>query len=161
MITPDAEKLIKFFEAGSEPKLIAYKCPAGVLTIGWGHTSTVKAGQVIDTHTAQFLFTMDVQEAERKVMQNLSAKCLKSLTEAQYSTLVSLAFNLTTKSVKRLIEHLCTDVQVFRQKLLLYSKDVNGKELKGLIRRRRAELLLFDGMAWADILKLDKKDFRK
>ena len=44
--------LIKQFEGC---RLTAYKCPAGVLTIGYGHTAGVKAGQTITQEQTDML----------------------------------------------------------------------------------------------------------
>ena len=57
-------ELIKRYEG---LRLEAYVCPAGVLTIGWGHTKGVKAGMVIDLAEAERLLADDIAIAERCV----------------------------------------------------------------------------------------------
>lgn len=157
MITNDGEQLIKFFES---LQLKSYKCPAGVWTIGWGHTATARPGMEINRETAQKYFNADIEACEHKVRVCLGISVLKTVRDYEYDVLVSLAFNMTSKSLKKLCEYYKTSKELFKQKLILYSKDINGQELRGLARRRRAELLRFQGWDWSDILKLDKKDFK-
>ena len=45
-------------------RLQAYRCPAGVLTIGWGHTAGVKEGQTITIEDAEYLLSEDINDAE-------------------------------------------------------------------------------------------------
>lgn len=67
----------------------AYKCPAGIWTIGYGHTGGVNSGDVITKQEGEKLLLMDVQTAERAVnRQNLK------LTQNQFDALVSFVFNI-------------------------------------------------------------------
>ena len=51
--------LIKQFEGC---RLIAYKCPAGVWTIGYGHTAGVKEGDCITQETAEAYLRDDLSK---------------------------------------------------------------------------------------------------
>lgn len=153
MITNDGKELIKYFEG---LKLKAYKCPAGVVTIGYGHTLTAHLGGLISENQANELLEQDLLISENKVEMFLGTL---NIPECHLDCLVSLAYNLTTLSLKSLIAYYKKDMGLFRTKILLYCKDINGKELKGLIRRRRAELRRFDGWKWTDILRIESKDF--
>ena len=53
--------LIKRFES---LRLEAYLCPAGVRTIGWGHTADVQPGQRISLAKAEELLRQDIQQVE-------------------------------------------------------------------------------------------------
>ena len=79
--------LIKRFES---LRLKAYKCPAGVWTIGYGHTGDVKAGDVITEHQADAILDVDLDKFERIVSE--AVKC--PLSENQFSALVSFVFNV-------------------------------------------------------------------
>ena len=63
-ISENGLKLIRSFEGC---RLEAYKCPAGVWTIGWGHTGNVKAGQRITQAEADKMLTDDMGPYERNV----------------------------------------------------------------------------------------------
>ena len=52
-------ELIKKFEGC---KLKSYKCPAGVWTIGYGHTEDVKEGDIVSPQEADKLLRADVFE---------------------------------------------------------------------------------------------------
>lgn len=71
-------------------RLSAYVCPAGVWTIGWGHTSDVKRGMRITQEKAQALFLEDIANVERIVDQAVKVP----LTQGQYDALVSIIFNV-------------------------------------------------------------------
>lgn len=54
--------LIKQFEGC---RLKAYKCPAGVWTIGYGHTAGVKEGDIITQETAESYLRNDLVQYEK------------------------------------------------------------------------------------------------
>ena len=56
--------MIKSFEGC---RLEAYKCPAGVWTIGYGHTAGVKQGMKITLEEADKFLREDVEKFEKKV----------------------------------------------------------------------------------------------
>jgi lysozyme len=131
--------LIKSFE-GCE--LTAYKCPAGVLTIGYGHTGAdVKPGQVITAHRAEELLQGDLARFERAVEASLKV----SVTPNQFAALVSLAYNIGGAALAKstLIKRLnAGKTQEAADQFLAWNK-AGGKVLKGLARRREAERALF------------------
>lgn len=71
-------------------RLTAYKCPAGVLTIGYGHTGAdVVAGMMITQQQADELLRRDVRWAADAVnRENLN------INQNQFDALVSFVFNL-------------------------------------------------------------------
>jgi lysozyme len=121
--------------------LTAYLCPAGVWTIGVGHTRGVKKGDRCTVQQADVWLTEDLADAEAAVA--MLAKV--PLTQGQFDALVSFVFNL---GIKRLAESTL---------LILLSKGdyagaaaqlsrwvySGGKPLPGLIKRRAAEAELF------------------
>ena len=56
--------LIKSFEGF---RAEAYICPAGVLTIGYGHTGGVSSGQRVTEQEAEQLLCADATDAEQAV----------------------------------------------------------------------------------------------
>lgn len=71
--------------------LRAYRCPAGVLTIGYGHTGPeVRADLTITREQAHFWLLKDVAAAEAAIFRLVRAP----LNENQFSALVSFYFNV-------------------------------------------------------------------
>jgi len=135
--------LVKYYEGCY---LKAYKCPAGVVTIGYGHTgSDVKMGDEITYEQASRLLEMDMLEFELAVQ-----KCVKvPVNKNQFSALVSLAFNigagaLGASTLLRMLNS--RDYEGAAQQFKRWNKArVNGKltVLEGLVKRRKAEEDLF------------------
>src|SRR5574343_1664697 len=128
-ISNTAIELIKTFEGLS---LKAYKCAAGVLTIGWGHTSGVKAGQTIDIDTAEQYLREDLKRFELYLNNNY-----KNLTQKQFDALISFCFNLgSIKHGSGLDEAIKSGDEIaIINKIMLYA-NAGGKKLLGLQRRR-------------------------
>lgn len=127
--------LIKHFEGCY---LKAYYCPAGVLTIGYGHTKNVSVGQVITQDQADNLLREDMAVYEGYV--NKCSALTFTPNQNQFDALVSFTFNCGAGSLKTLVEG--RSPEVVAEKLLLYI-NANGKPLEGLRRRRVAERELF------------------
>lgn len=124
--------LIKSFEGC---RLTAYKCPAGVWTIGYGHTAGVFAGQTITNAQAELFLKSDLEKFEKAVINtNLN------LNQNQFDALVSFAYNCGAGNLVKLVKGRTVDQ--IADKLLLYNK-ANGKVLAGLTRRRTAERNLY------------------
>lgn len=117
--------------------LTAYKCPAGVWTIGYGHTTGVKQGQKITQEQADGLLAEDLQKYEKKV-NKYDGKYRWNQNE--FDALVSFAFNVG--SIEQLSANGTRSKAVMAEKILLYNK-AGGKTLAGLTRRRKAEQELF------------------
>ena len=80
--------LIKSFEA---LRLTAYRCEAGKLTIGYGHTGKdVYEGMTITKQQAEELLAKDVRNFELDVMSLVGT----NLKQCQFDMLVSFAFNV-------------------------------------------------------------------
>lgn len=131
-------ELIKSFEGG---RLIAYQCPAGVWTIGYGHTGKVsgkpiKEGMKITEATATKLLKSDLARFEKLVRFYPSYEW----TQNEFDALVSFAFNIG--SINQLTDYGSRTKEVIAKKMLLYNK-ASGKPLAGLTRRRKAEQKLF------------------
>ena len=69
-------------------KLKAYRCIAGVPTIGIGHTLGVREGQVITKDIAYALFREDIDPVEHHLNQ-LNDRLLRKLKQHEFDALVS------------------------------------------------------------------------
>lgn len=126
--------LIKSFEGC---RLDAYKCPAGVWTIGYGHTKGVYRGMKISQSQAESFLREDCNKFENNVMK-FSSKY--NWTQNEFDALVSFAFNIG--SINTLTANGTRSKQEIAKSILLYNKAA-GKVLAGLTRRRQAEYELF------------------
>lgn len=141
-------QLIKDFES---LRLYAYRCPAGVPTIGYGHTLGVKMGQAITEKQAEDYLKQDVAPIER-YLNDVGV----NFRQEQFDALVSWIFNLGAGNFQHstLFKKICTDApdgEIAEQILKWINAD--GKPLLGLKRRRIAEANMFLG---AETYKLDK-----
>lgn len=152
MINDKGITLIKSFEG---LRLKAYKALPSekYYTIGYGHYGAdVKEGQTITEAEAEALLRADLKKYEAKV-NKYSAY---NWNDNEYSALVSFAYNIgnidgLTKKGERSREEI-------KKVWTSYSK-AGGKELPGLVRRREAELKLFnEDETMAAEHKTDPKD---
>ena len=136
----NGKNIIKEFEG---LRLDAYKCPAGVPTIGWGHTKSVKMGQHITVQQAEDMLVEDIAPIER-LLNGLKI----NFRQEQFDALVSWIFNLGSGNFKgstmykRIIEN-AKDEEITDQ-LIRWDK-ASGRPLLGLMKRRVAEANLFIG----------------
>ena len=125
-------RLIKNFEGC---RLTAYKCSAGVWTIGWGHTAGVKQGMTITQKQAD-----DMLKTDLVVYENHVKSLKREFNQYEFDALVSFCYNCGIGSLKTLCKNR-TNAQI-AEALLLYNK-AGGRVLEGLNRRRKAERELF------------------
>ena len=145
-ISIEGLSLIKKFE-GLE--LEAYKCAAGVWTIGYGHIKDVKEGDEISKAEADEMLVHEIEEYENYVNTAVNVP----LSQNQFDAIVSWVFNLgngnlqasTMLKVINSGDHAGVPAQIKR-----WNK-AGGKVLEGLIRRREAEALLYEGKDWTHV----------
>ena len=127
-------------------RLSSYKCPAGVLTIGYGHTGKdVKENQIINIAQAKTLLLKDLEKCEKAVMR-LQTEHAYFFNQNQFDALVSFCFNLGTEIFKQLTDDYKRSVSEIGNAILMYDKaTVNRKKtaLAGLTKRRQWEKDLF------------------
>ena len=142
-ISQEGIALIKKFE-GCE--LEAYKCPAGVWTIGYGHTKDVKEGDRINKDEANYLLEEEMIEYEGYINDIVEVP----LEQNQFDALTSWVYNLGSSNLMSstmltlLNEGKYDEVP---QQIKRWNK-AGGKVLDGLVLRREAEALLFEGKEW-------------
>lgn len=145
-------ELIKKYEGC---RLTAYKCPAGVLTIGYGHTAGVKAGDKITQEQANAYLQSDIIQYE-ELVNECNKKYKYNFNRNQFSALVSFAFNCGGGNLSMLLQNGKRDKQTISQKMLLYCI-ANGQKLKGLQDRRKAEQDLYNTEVLNNGRKKDKE----
>lgn len=130
--------LIKEFEGC---KLKAYKCPADVWTIGYGHTYGVKEGDEITQQEADRLLADDVNSFTAGVQRLVSS----DINRNQLGALVSFAFNLGLGNLRHstLLKLVNAGDFVGAANQFPRWNKAGGKVLPGLTRRREAEKKLF------------------
>ncbi len=132
-------ELIKRFEGF---KANAYKCPAGVWTIGYGTTKDVKKDDVVNQKEAEKLLKEHLSVVE-SFINNLNL----NLTQNQFDAICSFVYNVgrtaflkstLLKQIKANTNSLEIAIQFKR-----WNK-ANGYVLPGLIARRKAEAELYN-----------------
>lgn len=118
-------------------RLQAYKCPAGIWTIGYGHTRTARAGMVITQQQADDLLREDLRVFEKAVDDAVAV----DLTDNQFAALVSWTYNIGEGAMRRstLVKRLNQGhYEAVPGELAKWNK-VKGKPVRGLSNRRAAE----------------------
>ena len=149
-MTIEGIELLKKYEGC---RLKAYRCPAGVLTIGYGNTTylkgeKVKEGDTITQEEADKLFKDTVDKFEYQVKMILGDTLKAILPESSISALVSLAYNIGIGAFSRstLLKIIRDNKNNLKDIRIQFMKWVyaNGKVLNGLVARREAEYKLYE-----------------
>ena len=138
--------LLKKFE-GCE--LRAYQDSVGVWTIGYGHTKNVKEGMEITKEEAEVMLKEELPEYEDYVDKLVEIP----LSQNEFDALVCWVYNLGPTNLKSstLLKVLNKgDKDGVPSQIRRWNK-AGGEVLNGLVRRRNAEALLFEGKDWYDI----------
>jgi lysozyme len=144
-ISDEGLALIKHFEGC---RLEAYLCPAGVWTIGYGHTRSVRDSDVIDQEAAEAFLIEDLEEFEGYVNSMTEV----ALRQHEFDALVAWVFNLGPGNFKEstLLNRInygpISDVP---SQIKRWNK-AGGKVLEGLVKRRAAEAALWEGKDWRE-----------
>ena len=126
-------------------KLEAYRCPAGVLTIGYGHTGNVHPGEKITMEKAEEYLINDIRWAEDAV-----ERVQPRLNQNQFDALVDFAYNVgevafRNSTLARMVSSDPDNPAIADEFLKWKYAAVHGKKqvLPGLLNRRRAEVGLY------------------
>ena len=143
-----ALRIIKEFEGCHH---IAYACPAGVWTIGWGNTQIdgrpVRQGDKITQVTADTMLRDSVEQFAAQLYTLIPAA--KNYGGNQQAALLSWLYNVgggaaSESTLRRRLNAGESAQVVIPQELPKWDK-ANGRPLAGLTRRRAAEVTLFVG----------------
>lgn len=134
----DAYELIKQFEG---LRLEAYLCPAGIWTIGYGHTSGVSPNSFITIQEADEYLHRDVATIEMQLN-----KLNLSLRQCQWDAIVSFVFNVGIGNFKS--STLLAKIRINPDDNSIMDEFLrwvyaNGKVMKGLQKRRLTEMKLY------------------
>lgn len=141
MVMKISEAGVKLICKWEEFRTYAYVCPAGLWTIGYGHTGGVKPTDKIDIAQGEAYLRKDLEIVER-CLNSLAIK----LNQNQYDALCSLIFNIGTGNFLRstMLKYLQAKQYDKASAEFLKWRKANGKVLKGLEARRKDEQELFN-----------------
>lgn len=126
-------------------RLKAYRCPAGVWTIGYGHTRDVYPGQSLTEPQAENLLRADVA-ALRGQLAELQRLTGITLSRNREAALLSFAFNVGFRALKRSTLWLKVvknqDDPTIATEFARW-KYAGGKVMPGLVKRREEEAALY------------------
>lgn len=134
---------IQKIKTREELRLTAYRCEAGVLTIGYGHTAGVKAGDKITEMQAVDFFKRDVAEIERYLNKMIEQGT--EFRQSEYDALISLiftiglgSFQMSTLRKKILSKAPATDCAAEFRKWIYVTKTFTEKNSAGeLVKVKR------------------------
>lgn len=134
----DAYELIRQFEG---LRLEAYLCPAGIWTIGYGHTSGVSPNSFITIQEADEYLHRDVAAIEMQLN-----KLNLSLRQCQWDAIVSFVFNIGIGNFKA--STLLAKIRINPDDNSIIDEFLrwvyaNGKVMRGLQKRRLTEMKLY------------------
>lgn len=139
-----SDKGIEFIIKEEGEVLHAYRCQAGVWTIGVGHTGGVTPDMKITKEQSRQLLKSDLCRFEKAVSETVK----HPLLQHQFDALVSFTFNVGTQAFKNstLAKKINANApwSEIRAEFLRWNK-AGGKVLAGLTSRRKREAKLYYG----------------
>lgn len=122
-------------------KLNAYKCPAGIWTIGYGHTKGVKQGMNITKEKANYFLITDLDSAHLDLME----LCKVPLTKGEFVAMMDFVFNLGKEKCREYMIFKLLNAGKYKEAGDYLTKyHFSGKKsLDGLINRRNEEKAFF------------------
>ena len=142
-----SESMIAVIKKFEGLRLKAYKCPAGVFTIGYGHTENVFADSEISELMADQILRKDLKKFEQTI-NDLDLPLL----QCEFDALVSFVFNVGIGNFNK-----STLKKLLSQKKFFYAAKefdkwvfAGGKKLPGLQSRRTKERKIFEGRKLED-----------
>ena len=141
-ISEEGKDLIKLFEG---VRLKAYKCSAGVPTIGFGNTyypngDKVKMGDTITLEEARDLFDDLIVRYERIVNSKLKV----DVKQNEFDALVSHTYNTGGSTTLFKLVNMEADKEKIKDWFTTKYITANGKRLQGLVNRRLKEWELYN-----------------
>lgn len=136
------EKAIEIIKHYEGCRLKPYRCPAGKMTIGYGHV--IQPGEVFKEMTidyAESLLEWDLQRFAKAVDEAVKVH----VTDNQFGALVSFAYNIGIGAFKESTLLKKLNDEKYKEAVGQFLRWIyaNTKELPGLVKRRVAERNLF------------------
>ena len=152
-ISDEGLELIKHFEGcptDEEGNAVAYQDAVGVWTIGYGHTKDVQEGDKWTKEKAEFMLWRELEDEYEVYINNYVHV---PLNQQQFDALCSWVYNLGPANLKKstLLRKLNNGEYKETPNQIKRWNKAGGKVLEGLVRRREAEALLFEGKDWRHI----------
>ena len=135
------DKALELIKVSEGFRAKAYKCPAGIWTIGYGTTKGVHSGDTITKEKAEELVKQSMSEIIVQLKHEIGSTIFDELTENQVCALIDFIYNLGIGTFRK--SSLCKYIKqgdldkagtVF-EKYIYAGKKV----LPGLVTRRAAE----------------------
>ena len=137
-----SQRLIDFLKKSEGCSLTVYKCPAGVWTIGYGHTKDVKPGDKITAYQAEQFLKEDLVKYEDV------ANKTKHIggSQGRFDAIVDFIYNCgeanwNSSTLKKYIE--CGKATWEIQEQFLRWVNAGGRKIGGLVSRRIWEAARF------------------
>lgn len=166
-MTEKGKAILRKFEGC---RLVAYKCPAGKWTIGYGSTfyadgTPVQEGDKIDQETANRLLDITIEKFEKQVKLLLGDTLLVTLPKEAIDPLISFSFNVganafAKSTLLKKIKLNKLDFDGIEAEFMKWNK-AGGKVLDGLTKRRKAEFQLYKEAVLAQYTKVECYDLGK
>lgn len=133
----DVSVAMDFITKWEGEEFLAYLCPAGVWTIGVGHTKGVKRGDHITREESQKLLREDLEGFQKELAPMVTV----DVTKGQFIALMSFVFNLGTTAFRESTLRRRLNEGRYAEAADEFTKWVfaGGKRLDGLAKRRAAE----------------------
>ena len=127
-------------------RLEAYQDSVGVWTIGYGHTKGVTPSMKITESQASNLLKTELIEYQNYINEMVKVE----LSQCEYDALVCWVYNLGPTNLREstLLKILNQGDKFLVPEQIRRWNRAGGKVLKGLVRRREAEALMFAGRDW-------------
>ena len=129
-------KGIQFIAQFEGCHLNAYPDPTGTWTIGYGHTAGVTPTMSITMQQALLYLAQDLANKEKYVNKYTN---IYHFTQDQFDALVSFTYNCGQGNLNKLLSNGNKPLELVKLDLPNTCTKSKGKELKGLVRRRKAE----------------------
>ena len=138
------DKMVETVKSFESYRPQPYLCPAGVLTVGYGHTGKY-ASRAMSKKQAEDVLKKELNECRKIVLRNVKV----SLTEWQLCSLTSFTYNCGEGSLKKLINgprRLNAGNYDSIKKIMPMYRKGGGRVLKGLVKRRAVEVDMWNGV---------------
>lgn len=160
-MTEKGKAILRQFEGC---RLVAYKCPAGYWTIGYGNRyyadgTPVQEHDKIDQETANRLLDITIEKFEKQVRLLLGDALLVTLPKEAIDPLISFSFNVGTgafakSTLLKKIKENKLNFDGIEAEFMKWNK-AGGQVLNGLTKRRKAEFQLYKEAVLSQYTKVE------
>lgn len=144
-----SEECVKLIEEFEGFRSEAYQDSVGVWTIGFGSTRGVKPGDTITHHEAKERM---LEELDRYYATAIRIHVKVPVTQSMFDSMCSFCYNVGQGNFSNSTLLKKLNKEDYQGSSEEFTKWVyaGGKQLAGLVRRRKAERALFEGNDWRE-----------